>query len=285
MMGYYAMPRADAIVRSIASGIDIILGINDIEEDVAAMKTGLHDGRITPQRLRDAVCRILATKAAIGLHTRQREGTLVPPPGALKIVGDPQFKQWAVDLADASITLVKDTRGQLPLRPEAHPRLLVNFLGNEGTRSLMGKGVAFGGSAGAREQVLQALERAGFQVTLYQPGSVTGKGSIRAFKQNYDAALIFADVSGFAHINALRLDWGESLSAGCPWYVPEIPTVFISLNLTNHMIDVPRVPVFINAYNDQPATIDLVIRKLMRDSPFKGHANDNVWCGLWDTHF
>ena len=62
-----------------------------------------------------------------------------------------------------------------------------------------------------------------------------------------------------------------------------MPTVFISLNYTNHMIDVPRVPIFINAYNDKPFTIDLLVEKLMGDSPFKGHYNENVWCGLWDT--
>jgi beta-N-acetylhexosaminidase len=51
------------------------------------------------------------------------------------------------------------------------------------------------------------------------------------------------------------------------------------------MIDVPRIPVFINAYNDQPYTIELLVKKLMGESQFRGKYNENVWCGCWDTHF
>ena len=51
MMGYYGMSRLDAIPLSIACGCDMILGINDIEEDVEAMKAGLKSGIVTEERL------------------------------------------------------------------------------------------------------------------------------------------------------------------------------------------------------------------------------------------
>lgn len=284
MLGYYAMPRRDAVVQTIASGIDIVLGINDIEEDVAALKAGVADGRITKERLKDAIYRILATKAAIGLHKKQQEGTLVPEPEALEIVGDEQFKQWAKDASDAAITLVKNTKNQLPIRPETHKRLFINYLGTDFTRSLMGQGVTSGGSGGVKEYIKKAFEEKGFEVTLYQESGMMGsKGKTAAFKEQYDAAIIFANFTGFAHINTIRVDWVGPMSAGCPWYEPEVPTAFVSLNLSNHMIDVPRVPIFINAYNDKPFTIDLLVEKLMGESPFKGHYNENVFCGLWDT--
>ena len=286
MLGYYAMPRRDAVVQTIMSGIDVVLGINDMEEDLAAMKAGIADGRITPERLRDAIYRILATKAAIGLHKSQKDGSIVPPPEALKIVGDPEFHRWSEELSDESITLVKNTKDQLPIRPETHKRLFVNFLGSTFTRSQMGQGVTSGGAVGTRDYVKQALEKAGFEVDMFQEsGMLGGKGNTAEFREKHDAALIFADFTGFAHINTYRIDWGGPMSMGCPWYEPEIPTAFISLNFTNHMIDVPRVPIFINAYNDKPWTIDLLIKKLMGESPFKGRFNENVWCGLWDTHF
>lgn len=286
MLGYAAMKRTDAVVQSIVAGLDIVLGINDIEEDVDAMRRGIEDGRITPERLREAVCRTLATKAAIGLHVKQREGRLVPGPEALSVVGCEKFKKWAVEASDAAITLVKDTKHQLPIRPETHRRLLVNFLGGELTGSLLGRGVASGGESGARENVRQALEKAGFEVTMYEetPG-LRSKGKTREFAQKYDAALIFADFTAFATISSVRLQWSAPMSNGAPWYEPEIPTAFISLNYTNHMADVPRVPIFINAYNDRPYTIELLVKKLMGDSPFRGKYNDTVWCGMWDTRF
>ena len=35
-----------------------------------------------------------------------------------------------------------------------------------------------------------------------------------------------------------------------PWYVNEVPTVFVSLNFTTHLTDVPMVKAYINAYQD-----------------------------------
>ena len=40
------------------------------------------------------------------------------------------------------------------------------------------------------------------------------------------------------------------MSNEVPWYVWEVPTVFVSLNFTTHLTDVPMVKAFINAYHD-----------------------------------
>lgn len=286
MLGYYAMNRRDAVVQSIACGLDIVLGINDIEEDIESMKKGIEDGRITPERLKDAIYRVLATKAAIGLNTKQKNGTLVPAPEALKVVGCEKFKNWAVEASDSAITLVKNTKNQLPIRPETHKRLFVSFIGSDFTKNLLGTGVATGGDMTIADYIKKSFEDAGFEVTMYEEaGGMRTKGKTSDFREKYDAAIIFADFSGFAMTNSIRISWGAPMSNGCPWYEPEIPTAFISLNYTNHMIDVPRVPIFINAYNDKPYTIDLIIKKLMGDSLFRGRYNENVWCGKWDTHF
>ncbi len=286
MLGYYALPRRDAVVQSIACGIDIVLGFNDVEEDVEAMEAGIRDGRITPERLRDAIYRTLATKAAIGLHKSHADGSIVPPPEAMAVVGNPEFRRWAEELADEAITLVKNTRDELPIRPETHRRIFLNYIGNTFTKSQMGQGVTSGGAEGTGERFKAALEKAGFEVTMVEHDGAfkTRKGNIAEFRRNFDAAIIVADFTGFAHINSVRLDWFEPMSRGCPWFATEVPTAFVSLNYTNHLIDVPRVPIFINAYNDKPFTIDLVVKKLMGDSPFKGRCNENAWCGLWDTH-
>lgn len=286
MLGYYAMPRTQAIVQSIRSGCDLILGISNVEEDVATIKAAIQDGRISEDCLRDAIYRILGTKASIGLHVLQAEGKLVPPVEALSVVGCEQHRQWAVEASDAAITLVKDVRHELPIRPENHKRLFVNFLGNPTTTSMMGVGVATGGDLTIKDVIRQKLENAGFEVDMYEEkGFRAPKGSEADFKARYDAALVFADFSGFATQNSIRIHWGSPMSNGCLWYAPLIPTAFISLNYTNHLVDVPRVPIFINAYNDKDYTIDLLIQKLMGDSPFRGHYNENVWCGKWDTHF
>ena len=45
------------------------------------------------------------------------------------------------------------------------------------------------------------------------------------------------------------------MSNEVPWYVHEVPTVFVSLNFTTHLTDVPMVKAYINAYKDDEITI------------------------------
>ena len=62
------MPREKAVPYTIASGADMFLFTKNMEEDYAFMKSGVENGTITEERLDEAVTRILAVKAALGLH-------------------------------------------------------------------------------------------------------------------------------------------------------------------------------------------------------------------------
>ena len=50
-----------------------------------------------------------------------------------------------------------------------------------------------------------------------------------------------------------------------------------------HLLDVPRVKNFINAYTNTEENIDALIEKLMGRSEFKGKSPADVFCGKWDT--
>lgn len=295
MLGFYTMPRTRALPAAIAAGCDMLLGMNDVDEDFACVKAAVESGFITAERLQDALYRILGAKASIGLHRRKAQaGTLAPPEEWLDRILCEEHRQIAVRAADKAITLVKNKRDQLPLRPETHPRLLLHVVGGANEKSLMGKGVASGGAAGLPQQIKASLEQRGFAVTIWRPdvfgtnpyGTIPGmyKGKTAQVKNKFDAVLLFADVSGFAMTNSLRLSWPSPMANILPWYVAEgVPVAFVSLNLTNHLIDLPRVPIYVNAYNSRPETIELVLDKLMGKSAFTGVADPTVWCDTWDT--
>ncbi|MEG2206236.1 MAG: glycosyl hydrolase family 3, partial [Oscillospiraceae bacterium] len=61
-------------------------------------------------------------------------------------------------------------------------------------------------------------------------------------------------------------------------------TVFVSVNNPFHLIDVPMVPTYINAYNGTPAAIHAVVEKIVGKSTFKGESTVDAFCGAWDTH-
>ena len=69
----------------------------------------------------------------------------------------------------------------------------------------------------------------------------------------------------------------------CPNYIKSIPTAFISFANPYHLVDVPRIPTFINAYKFKEATVDAVIDKMLGRSPFKGVNPVDPFCGKWDT--
>lgn len=285
MMGYYGMRRAEALPKTIAIGCDIILGINDMEEDYASVKAGIEQGVISKERLKDAIYRILATKAAIGLHIKKQNGNLRPEKELMKCIGCEEHINMAKEASQKAITLVKNTKKQLPIRPEQYKKIGVVILdGSLGSPSnLMGKGVASGGGNHTKEVIMNLLKEAGFEPEEMKSSMI--KGKVSDFTEKYDAVMIFADVTGFAQTNSIRLIWPDPMSSCYPWYIHEIPVVFVSLNYTNHLIDVARVPVFINAYNNRPETIYEVIKRITGEADFEGKYEENVWCGCWDTHF
>ncbi len=285
MMGFYGMSRMEAIPWTIACGCDIVLGINNMEEDYGAMKEGIQSGIITEERLEDALYRILACKAAAGLHKKKAGNGFRPGKEALSCIACEEHIEIARKAAAKAVTLVKNTKGQLPIKPDVYKKIGVFVLsGNVGhQKSVYGRGVQSGGSEKTVSHVLEALVRYGYEPELME--SSMDKGKITDFKARYDAVMLFADISGFAQTNSVRLMWPDPMSSCYPWYIHDVPTVFVSFNYTSHLIDVSRVPGFINAYNNRPETIDETIRRIAGLAEFEGCYDDDVWCGTWDTRF
>ena len=270
-----AMKRKDYVPLAIAAGCDMFLFFNDPDEDFEFMLDGYRNGVITEERLSDALHRILGLKAALGLHVKQREGTLIPPKEGLKIVNCDEHKAMAEEAADLGITLVKNTLNQLPIKPSTHKRIRLHTLYGE-------MGGVLHGTMDSEKIIIEELERVGFEVTL-NDGNTRDKGRTSDIAKNWDAALIFADITGYAAENNYRIRWKMSMSSDMPWYVWEIPTVFVSLNYTTHLTDVPMVKTYINAYGNTRTLIRQTISKIMGESEFKGTYNELVWCDKWET--
>lgn len=276
MIGMAAsMKRRDYVPASIAAGCDMFLFFNDMEEDFNFMLDGYKNGIISEERLYDALCRILGLKASLKLHNKQKEGTLIPSKEGLNVIGCKEHLDMATEAADQGISLIKDTWNQLPIKPSTHKRIRLH--------TLFGDGGFTGVDNKAHNIIVEELERVGFEVTVVD-GKTRDKGKTIELGNNFDAALIFADIVGYAAENNYRIRWKCPMSIDMPWYVSEIPTVFVSLNFTTHLSDVSMVKTYINAYKDTREVIRQTIQKIMGESEFKGtNFNEHVWCNLWET--
>ncbi|MDD2534045.1 MAG: glycoside hydrolase family 3 N-terminal domain-containing protein [Eubacteriales bacterium] len=270
-----AMKRRDYVPQAIAAGCDMFLFFNDHEEDFGFMLDGYKRGVITEERLQDALYRILGLKAAIHLHELQATGELMPPKEGLAIVGCEEHLTMAAEAADLAITLVKNTKAELPISAKTHKRLRLHTLYGE-------MGGIHGNTNASEKIIIEELEKAGYEVTLVD-GTTRDKGKTARYDQDYDAAFVFADISGYAAENNYRIRWKCPMSNDIPWFVWEIPTVFISLNYTTHLTDVPMVKTYINAYNNSREVIRQTLAKIAGESDFKGQYNDLVWCKKWEA--
>ena len=270
-----AMRREDYVPLSIAAGCDMFLFFNDIEEDIMFMMNGYKNGVITEERMTDALRRILGLKAKLNLHLKQAEGTLLKDASELEVIGCEEHLEMRADAADKGITLVKDTQNNLPISPETHRRIRLYYLEGE-------KAMNVATEDNALEFFVEELERRGYEVTI-NDGHTRVKGKTLEYRENVDFALTISNVAGYGAENNYRIKWKTAMSNEVPWYVWEVPTVFVSLNFTTHLHDATMVKTFVNAYHNNEETIRQVIDKLEGKSEFKGTPNENVWANKWQA--
>lgn len=289
MVGFTATAkRGDAIPGAIAAGCDMILFANDVEEDIGYLKAAYEKGVITEERLSDALHRILGLKAHLHLY---EESVRCPDKAGLDIVGCAEHKAYTEQAADDCVTLVKDTRNLLPVDPAQKKRAFLVYVQSTPTsKGYQGDPV--------KNVVIEELERAGFQVDVcpnyhdleVENGvspmnfvTMLGHESRESFISRHDVVFLFINVKGYAQENNVRVRWSCNHSCELPWYNEEVPTVGVSLNFTNHLIDVPQLHTFVNAYGPTRSHIRAAIEKICGKSGFKGAAGETVFCGRWDT--
>lgn len=289
MVGMTAMSkRRDAVPGAIIAGCDMFLFANDVEEDIGFLRDAYQAGALTEERLSDVLRRILGLKARLHLY---EEGVRIPDQALLDQVGCAEHQGYCAQAADTCITLVKDTQNYLPIRPEEKKRVYLVYVGSTPTtKGYQGDPV--------KQVVIEELERAGFEVDacpsyhdLEVENGVSPMNFVKMlnhdkradFTASHDFALVVINVKGYAQENWVRVRWSCNHSCELPWYNEEIPTIGVSLNYTNHLIDVPQLHTFINAYGPNRTHIRAAIEKLTGKSDFKGTAEDTVFCGRWDT--
>lgn len=101
----------EAVKRAIAAGIDVLIQPLDVPKTIDAVVAGVTEGRYSQARLDSSVRKVLETKRRLGLA----QSKLVDLNALRFLVGDSSNLQVARTAAEKSITLVRDSLGQIPL--------------------------------------------------------------------------------------------------------------------------------------------------------------------------
>ncbi len=304
MLGYtVAMARKDAVPYSIACGADIFLFNRNFDEDFKFMTEGVQKGVITKERLNDAVTRILALKASLKLHEKKKNNTLVPPAAGLSVLKCEKHLTLAKECADKAVTLVKDTQNLLPISAKKTPRVYLNVLQDDDDIH-----------SATREAFKTRLEKEGFTVSVRDRTSLNAMAALiseskmsfikkmtaipkamkamsEMTKENlpdlFDLAIFVGYFPTASNNTTIRIQWRGVAGMGndSPWFVSELPALFISLANPYHLQDVPMIKTYINAYTNNTQTIDAVMEKIMGRSEFKGVSPVDASCGREDNMY
>jgi beta-N-acetylhexosaminidase len=101
----------EAAVRAIEAGCDVALYPLDVVRAHAALCDAVAEGRLTHERVRESVRRILHAKASCALHL-EREISL---DAVWDVVGSPAHTETARELFEHAVTLIRDPLHLLPL--------------------------------------------------------------------------------------------------------------------------------------------------------------------------
>lgn len=278
MVGYSALnKRSECLPMSLAAGCDMLLFCKNAEEDYESIKRGLENGILTMERLEEAIRRILAVKMKLGLLTKSRQ-EIVPNEPPESVIGTKEHCQWAEECADAAVTLVKDTQNLLPISARKYPRIRMTVLGEDGNGG-------FGDNQKVAQALKETLEQEGFEVKVYDDktlecGEIFESG-IADLQKKFDLSLVVANVANASNNTTRRLDWITIMAANEPWYMKDIPTMFVSFANPYHIVDVPFISTFVNCYSSNRYSVEAFVNKIVGKSEFKGTSPTDPFCGIW----
>ena len=101
----------EAAKRAVAAGADVLLMPADIPGTIAAVESGVREGRFTEERINASVRRLLLLKAQLGV-TRRR---YVSIDSIRMVVGDSEHVALANQIAERGIVLARDSLRLVPL--------------------------------------------------------------------------------------------------------------------------------------------------------------------------
>ena len=144
------------------------------------------------------------------------------------------------------MTLVKDRKKNLPFKKENYDRVRLVFFGEDETPD-----------GSLKELVKKALQKEGLETEEYAPNGAGLTGPAKL-----DKRLLTLYISNFeakANRTAVRLDWGMNYTPVTPRHPKEADYAFLSFANPYHLADVPRMPVYVNAYTASRFTVEAAI--------------------------
>ena len=254
-------PRGEAAVRALEAGADVILMPPDVGAAVSALVVAVEEGRVTEGRLDESVLRILRAKEDMGVD-RER---FVSIPEVSRVVGIPAHVAVAQEIADRSLTLLKNDRDVLPLL---------------GTRSARVLSVSF-----RRPSDLLAGRFLNAGLRTRYPRLVTAQLDVDTPPEGYDALLRRARTSDLVvvslYVSVVTSSGSVAIPEETAAFIQElsdarVPHVVVSFGNPYLLSEFPDAQAYLLAWSGTEVTQRAVARALFGEIPIQGRTPTRI---------
>ena len=250
--GYWA---GDAALRAFQAGVDVLLDSPNPDAVYNTLLRAVNSGEISRERLDHSVRKILEAKAWLGLHRKRR----VDLQKISQVVSDPELQAQAQQMADASVTLVRDQSGIVPLDVRrlrsAHAVLLLSRDQGEET------GVF-------EKELRQRLDSVSFdRLSMSSSEQEMDAALERARRAELSVCAVFARVvtgTGTVGLPEKLAKWMVKLSQA------ERPVVTIALGTPYVIEGFPAVPTYLCTFSNADVSQTAAVKALFGEIPVKG---------------
>jgi len=244
---------AEASVRAIEAGTDVLLMPGRAEEAISGVLAAVESGRIKHQRIDESVAKVLQAKVELGLSRKR----IVNLEGIAETVDTPEAEERAQQVSDRALTLVKDDKDSVPLRNPDRICLIVLTENRRGQQGL---------------KLIEEVKKRAPGMTTILVDPLTSKADladISAKTAGFTQVIVAAYVTVSAYRGNVALagnypDFLNSLIAG------KIPVTLVALGNPYLVRSFPSVATYLTTYSPTATSEISVAKALFGEIPIGG---------------
>lgn len=248
-----------AAVLAVKAGNDILLFPPDENISLKGLVRAVENGEMSEERIDYSVRKILAAKRSMNLHNKR----FVNIQSLDSVLNKKSHKRLAQQIADKSITLVKDENNIIPVDPQRYYNPSVIFLSDSKSPSRY-----------PMKDLLKERFRNLKTTTLHRKSKPADYQNALTIAGNSDLVLvpIFARVraSGTIQLPERHTELVRDLSS------KNIPVVFMSMGNPYMMSEFPEVPVYLCSYGDPMVSQNAMVKAISGESDITGKLPINI---------
>lgn len=246
---------AEPLVLALNAGANVLLMPRGVPEAIQTITDAAQSGRVSRERIDDAVRRILTAKARAGLI----QGRLVSLEAIDSIVNIPAHAAVAREIAERSITLVRDSSAIVPIRKSDRKILSITY--SEASDVIAGR---------VFKQELTNAGKVLRSVNVDARTTIPEWAALRSAADSFDVVLVSAYVVPSDDADRVQVEGGISAFAESV-AVGKRKIIIISFGSPYLLNAFPSIPAYMLAWGGAPLSQRAAAQAILGNTDISGH--------------